>query len=75
MGKTRLYGLKSTFIPNAQADRRHRQKIFNHRSDVVDRLQSGELQERRQMKEQERRKAELYANGSVRELCLQETPG
>ena len=73
MGKTRLYGLKSTFIPNAQADRRHRQKIFNHRSDVVDRLQSGELQERRQMKEQERRKAEL--NGSVRELCLQETPG
>lgn len=69
MGKARLYGMKPTFIPNAQADRRHRQKIFNHRSDVVDRLQSGELQERRQIKEQikelKRMKEEAYANGLV----------
>ena len=56
MGKARLYGMKSTFVPNAQADRRHHQKIFNHRSDVVDRLQSGALQERRQMKELKRLK-------------------
>ena len=61
MGKARLYGMKSTFIPNAQADRRHRQKIFNHRSDVVDRLQSGELQEHRQIKELKRLKEEAYA--------------
>ena len=69
MGKARLYGMKSTFIPNAQADRRYRQKIFNHRSDVVDRLQSGELQERRQerrqMEELKRMKEEAYADGLV----------
>lgn len=65
MGKARLYGMKSTFIPNAQADRHHRQKIFNHRSDVVDRLQSGEQQECRQIKELKRLKEEAYANGSV----------
>lgn len=65
MGRARLYGMKSTFIPNAQADRRYRQKIFNHRSDVVDRLQSGELQERRQMEELKRMKEEAYADGLV----------
>lgn len=29
MGKARIYGMKTTYIPNSKADMRHRKKTFH----------------------------------------------
>lgn len=39
MGKARLLGMKTTYIPNSKADMRHRKKIYQRNREVEQRAQ------------------------------------
>lgn len=59
MGKPNIYGMKTRYVPNSQADRQFHHKIFQ-RGRVIAERDPSEARERRQMKELERMKAEAY---------------
>lgn len=56
MGKARKYGMKSNYVPNAQADRRRRPKIHERHLQTVEEERIEERRERKMMKELERMK-------------------
>lgn len=59
MGKAKLLGMKTTFIPNNKADMRYRRKIYQHNREIAER-DPYEVHERREMKRMEKRKREFY---------------
>ena len=59
MGKPRLYGMKSTYIPNARADMRNK-KLYHRGLGYTDKHETvmQEIRERREMKQLEKMKGE-----------------
>ena len=51
MGKAKMYGAKSSYIPNAKADMRHRQKLYQHGCGVAERNTTNPRYARRLEKE------------------------
>ena len=51
MGKAKMYGAKSSYIPNAKADMRYRQKLFQHGCEVAERNTTNPRYARRLEKE------------------------
>lgn len=37
MSKARIYGMKSSFVPNSKADMRHRKKIYQRGREIAER--------------------------------------
>lgn len=60
MGKARMYGKKSNYIPNAQADRRRRPKLHEKHLQAVDDERIEERRERKMLKELERMKYGVF---------------
>ena len=69
MGKPRIYGTASGYIPNSQQDRRNRPKAFHRNKSLADTAgdRACEKQERMQEKEMERllRKTEPELQRSI----------
>ena len=59
MGKPRMYGMKSSYIPNARADMRFNKKLYQRGREYTDKHEAvvQEIRERREMKQLERMKA------------------
>lgn len=57
MGKAKMYGMKSTCIPNSQADRRRASGLFFHNKDTAE---SDERLDRMQFKKLRKRKVKGY---------------
>lgn len=36
MGKARMYGMQTRYVPNAKADMRHRKKVYQRGRETVD---------------------------------------
>lgn len=56
MSKARAYGMNRSYIPNSKMDMRHRKKIYQRGREIAER-DPHEIQERREMKQLERMKA------------------
>lgn len=58
MGKARLIGMRSSYIPNARADMRFNKKLYQRGREYTDRHEAvvQEIRERREMEELERMK-------------------
>lgn len=63
MGKPRVLGMKSSYIPNSRADARFNQKLYQRGREYTDRHEAvvQEIRERRERQRMERKKAN--ANG------------
>lgn len=61
MAKPRLYGSKSTYIPNSRADMRNK-KLYQRGREYTDKHEGimQEIRERREMKRLERMKTKAY---------------
>lgn len=57
MGKPKMYGLKTGFIPNSKADMRYRKNIYQRGREIAER-DPYEIHSRREMKRLERMKAD-----------------
>ena len=59
MSKPRLYGMKSSYIPNARADMRFNKKLYQRGREYTDKHEAvvQGIRERREMKQLERMKA------------------
>lgn len=59
MGKPRLYGMKSSYIPNTRADMRFNKKLYQRGREYTDKHEAvvQEIRELREMKQLERMKA------------------
>lgn len=53
MGKAKLLGAKSNFVPNSKADMRFRRKLYQHNREIAER-DPYEVYERREMKRREK---------------------
>lgn len=56
MSKARKYGMKSSYVPNAQADRRRRPKLHDKHLQTVDEERIEERRKRKMLRELERMK-------------------
>lgn len=56
MGKAKMYGAKSSYMPNAKADMRRRPKLHEKHLQTVDEDRIEERRERKMLKELERMK-------------------
>lgn len=59
MGKAKLLGMKSTFVPNAKADMRFRRKIYLRNREIAER-DPYEVHERRDMNRKKQWKENHY---------------
>lgn len=53
MGKAKLLGAKSNFVPNSKADMRFRRKLYQHNREIAER-DPYEVHERREVKRREK---------------------